>query len=182
MSAQPERGQVPQVLDALGLGIKEGPPEMAHDAAQHLALLTAAVEVDLREGERLVSAQLSGDLAEPDRVGDHPMAARNPATVSFERHHGVTVHPCEPADPVRGPRSTDTSGDGVSGSPVEGLSGSRADVDGQGGGVRERFGFRRRICRPAAADLEDGGGGPDRMDVMVRAPAPPTVTRGCVRR
>jgi len=26
------------------------------------------------------------------------MAVRNPATVSFARHYGVTVHTCEPAD------------------------------------------------------------------------------------
>jgi hypothetical protein len=28
------------------------------------------------------------------------MAVRNPATVSFARHYGVTVHTCEPADPA----------------------------------------------------------------------------------
>ena len=28
------------------------------------------------------------------------MAVRNPATVSFARHYGVTVHTCEPADPL----------------------------------------------------------------------------------
>jgi transposase len=28
------------------------------------------------------------------------MAVRNPATVGFARHYGVTVHTCEPADPA----------------------------------------------------------------------------------
>ena len=46
MSTQPERGQVPHILDPFGLRIEERALDMPREAAQNLVLLAAAVEVE----------------------------------------------------------------------------------------------------------------------------------------
>ena len=49
MSAQPERGQVPHVLDPFGLRIEERALDMPREAAQNLVLLAAADTADVME-------------------------------------------------------------------------------------------------------------------------------------
>ncbi|MGH3537954.1 MAG: hypothetical protein ACRDR6_27315 [Pseudonocardiaceae bacterium] len=93
MSAQPERGQVPHILDPFGLGIEQGPPEVAHEAAQHLVLLAAA-DRGVFEADRLAPAQLPGDLAEPGSVGDRPVPG--PLLQSIE-----DLHNHQPGDTVQ---------------------------------------------------------------------------------
>jgi hypothetical protein len=58
---------------------------MAHEAAQNLVLLAAAVDLDVLERDRRATAQPSGDLAEPGRVGDHPVPG--PLLQSIEDLH-----------------------------------------------------------------------------------------------